>query len=671
MLDQPNHRQDLELWLFILKVNQQWHGSKGVQDVWFGMRWRGKQLRFDAENANSRDLADAFIYEGIIQTDLTFLKKVCKELLQQRYLTDELFGAVIGGLLRYRPQAAVEMARYLQKKCYRGKDDFIQIFRAACESKASEALHHLEELSRYLLKDNVYHDTVPILWKLQRPDDAFCWHYHLLARNDLPRTFDVLLPFVVHLAYTGRSDAEFVQSLTAVGVNMTGQIRRTYRREAARFRTNPANRDLLELSHQEQGRPVLSDRAIAKALATSAFSFEFVLNSVVFLGTVEIGPLSVRQIVINAPDLATLQSQFKKLEERDIDTGSTSFVNIIHRLRATGHFDLLKLVASSDMHHDEFGNRELQYRLLSKYQAERDLPNLTLTLTILNHGLTNHDARARSINMLFKCAVIRQDWPCLLDIVASTHENGHRIAPNRLTLLVEQLIIGPIKQMTSSAFDRTGFTIGVMQQALGGGSRVSMWHWRMVLIMLGRQRRINELYYLLQFLIHHYNQANVADTGLQHILTPRLQLALIAWDFMASRWQTNLFPAQRYPGERLPIMTPENAPWLRAARFLAAQSADTRPWSKLSVDLGMLQREYVNRLQRLSYVRLNKYAFNNAQTARLRGVSIAEMMRGWMEVWGIANKSLHQGRLRRGVFKIEDRFSRLGTRMRQKRPSLY
>ncbi|ETN39629.1 uncharacterized protein HMPREF1541_05855 [Cyphellophora europaea CBS 101466] len=639
LLDQPSRRQDLDLWLFILDINRQRRGLEGVKATWRGMRYRGKSLRLDADNANARDLIDAFIFTGITE-DLEFLKDVCRLCIHRRYLPTELFVGVVGGLLRYRPEEAPSFAFQIREKCYQGKDDLLRTFHIACESESAEALRYFRGVRDLLPDTKIYHDTVPHLWQQNKPQEAFEWHRYLLAKRDQPKTFDILLPFIGYLAHTGQELEPFLHGLQAAGVEFTSQARRVYWRERQRaVQDHPHANDLNSLKVSVDSQRKLKDETIARALATSSFSFDFIVNGIIFLGAVEFGPLSVRQLVLSSPDLATLEARFGRLRELEVDTGSSVFVNVIRRLRSSRNFDLIRLMADSDMHHDEFSDLDLQRRLLTTYQARGSLPDITRTLTILNGGDTDSIAQERSTNFLLRSAIIRHDWRLVLSIVDSLHRTGHRITLTVLNQLIVTLLPrrhAKVQSIPTPDFDTLSYLLALLLRLLPTTTTISPSHFLRPLIALASHHRISELHSLCTFLAHHFKSSNRTpgtDADLGKLFTSPFQRALISWDFKCRKWRDELFsktPSSVASSSSSPTSPPPK-PWLAGAKLLR----QLRDEYGVKVDLADVQEEYLFRLRQMSRAEGRWKLVSNRQSAAMRGYGVREMVEGWAAVWDL------------------------------------
>jgi hypothetical protein len=669
LLDRPERRQDLDLWLFLLEVNRQYRGLNGVKATWRGLVYRGQKVELETHNANARDLIDAIIYTGITE-DLDFLREVVRHCLHLQYFMNDLFVAVIGGLLRYRPDQASSMVSRLKASCYHGRHDLMQVFRMACDSTEQDAMKSFQGVLDQIPETDLYDETIPYLWERKRSADAFALHEYFLARRDRPKSKQDLDTFIAYLAYSGQPLEPFLKGLRAGGLGgYHKQAVRIYKQEVQRLLVQEnASRGIdFDYSSVKRGqRRTLGDHTIARVFATTAFSFEFLINAVSTFGVVEIGPLALRQMVLSSPDLATLDARYKRLSELEIDTDSSVYAIIVNRLRESRNWKLLRLIAESDMHHDEFANRDLQRRLLNQYLLQGSKQDLTRTLVILNEGRTDQKAQEYSLNVLIRSAAINHDWRLVLHMITSLHQTNFRLSATILHQLIEMLL--PSSNSGRSGFHSTfrhipnfdvpTFLIGILQQLLATRTNISPSHWRRPIVSLAHSSRIEQVHALSVFLADHYTspRRNVdADSDLSKLFTPLFQRALIAWDFVGRKWRDTLLPKSVNESTTMPPApeagvaddalfdeaffpqptTPSNptdavnVPWLQGANLLK----NLRDKHGLKISLPELEKEYLLRIKRMALGQGNLKVASNKDAARACGYSYRDFADGWAALW--------------------------------------
>ena len=642
-------RNDLDLWVFLLGVTWKRHHAGGVRKLWVALSRRGPPLQLTSNNANARDMVDFFIYAATVRKDrhggrkdrYAALKEVCQHCAVNRYVDDILFVGVVGiGLLRLRPPMATTIAMYLKDRgCYNGLDDLMQVFRGVCDTNNPQALIQCNELFNKMAPDEkIYHETVSYLWKHLHSDAALKWHSYRLAQGDLPQTLDILRPFIAHHVVHRTDMTKFLDELESVGVDYYSQIQSMYWQAMQTFGAKPTNqREVLEFLAAAKVTSSLKDETIARALATSTLSFNFVLNSLGFLGVSEIGPLAVRQVVLGASDLAELQTRFRELRDRGIDMGSHPFVSIIRTLFYQQYFDLLKRIASTDMHHDEFTRRHLQSDLLSTCIRNRDSEGVTRTLLILQSSNMLMTSPAESLNTLLENAISGSDWNTVLDLVSSLQQTGFRVKGTVLQRLVYKCVEPADEQSSPSpaSFDIIGFAIGICQLAVTSGSHLPITRWRTLILALSRHSRIKEIHVLLRWLLKTFGQSDVTyHLGIEWLFSPKFQKALIAWDFSYTAWRPFLLadPFNPKASGHHPHIDSSNAPWLRGTRLLLELKAHPK-FANIHIDYDALEAEYLRRVRVLYEMPMLNRLTANRKWAKLRGFDARQMVEHWLEVW--------------------------------------
>jgi len=548
LVDQEKNRRNLGLWLVLLKAQESRNGADGVKAIFRGMKYRGTPVKFAPHDPTANAIWHAFLRVGV--EDIDFLHALCDHCLQNHFHRPELYSEVVGTLLQGRAgHKATEFSAKLRQSSFRGRDDLIRVFRAACRSDHGDALKHFCAVYKSLPNSHLYSEIMPFLWHQDRAADAFRMHSFLVARGDLPRTFEVLVPFVRYFAQQGTQPHPFFHSLDGAGASFQAQAHRLWLRERSRLTGLPGEALNIVASQTMGLQPQkLSDEFVARAFATTSLSFAFVVNSLRLLGLIEIGPLSVRQIAMTSPDIETLHARLEKLRELDIDTGSSALVRIVRNLCDQGNMEMLRLVIHSDQHHDVFEDLELQRRLLFEYYRSNDWTQVNRTLVILNRGRFGFEAQQQAANHLLRTAINLRDFDGVLNIMATMRRHGWRIIPTSFTSMLRTLLPrGPDgwAAVKKSDFDSVGFLIGVYQDALGSGNHIEMTRWREPIKALGKLGRFDELVTLVLWIAEWYRAEGVnksvlskplfgKETDLNRLFDSRFQRAIIAWGMMTT-----------------------------------------------------------------------------------------------------------------------------------------
>lgn len=544
LIDAPHLRHDIELWEILLIAQALQNGHEGIKAIWKGMKFRGEAFRLDGNDPRVDALWKTFLAAGA--EDHQFLWSLCKEAKNLTYNRPRLFTEIVGAALEgTNPLEAVQFAVVVGKEHYRGREDLLAIFSAACHSRNAAALEAFCRIYDLVSGGQVYDEITTTLWAQDRSADAFMMHSFLISRKDLPLQFSSLEPFINNLALQNKSLDKFLSPLTLAGTSFEAQARRLWSIGRSRITGIPADSLNIVASKTMGSMPnKLSDPFIARAFATRAFSFDFAVNSLRMIGLSEVGPLAVRQLASSSPDLATLRARFQKLEELDVDTGASAFVRILRNVCDAGHWTMVQALVNNDLHHEVFEDAELQKRLLVDYYRSQDWRQLNRTLVVLNDGRFDEDSRGRSANLLLRVMVATGDWRAALNCAATLQEHNYQISsgfPRSLDPFFHtprQVTIHP----DSNEIDKTAFLIGMMQMVLASGTNIKTRFWRRAIKALGQQGRLLEveaiLYWIAEWLKagglnEEVNQKPLSGrwNNISLFVDDKFQKALMSWCF--------------------------------------------------------------------------------------------------------------------------------------------
>ena len=610
MTDTVRHREDLDLWLLLLEFNQHRHGVKGAKAIWRAMMFRGKPVKLESRNRNASDLVQSIITSAT--KDIPFLKRFSLDCVYRDIFRDQLFVWVVGALLLLNPKAAPALAIRLKDPCLQGKHDLLELVQIACQSTKEDSIYRLCQVRNCLPDFRIYDEVMPVVWDTSRVSDAFMMHRNLLARGDFPQSFDALRPFVQHFVATGESLESFLRGLAFVGVSFEAQIRRYYANQGYKAAQNPSRIVAQDAFEGDPRKP--SDETIARTLVT--FPFEFAIQSLRFFGLIEVGPLSVRQIVRSSADSGMLKERFEKLREYEIDTGSSAYVRLLKRLATSGLYE----------------DRDLQRRLLKQGFLRNDYRQANKALTILHQGHISPFEQRRSINLLLQSAIAAGDWPKILDLVDQISHQGHEVEIYTLNFLIQRILQQEFTP--ADPVDRIAFLVGVLQRLLAAGTPIQPATWLRPLTALGMQGRLDELESLMIWLaewdISAPRQPHVFDRDLTKLFTPGLQRALLSWSFNKVDWKEPLdLPGAA--GKASPPTEDSQLPWLWGARLLKRLHDECQ----VEVSLPDLQTVFVFRVKQLYHAHGRYRLVFNRRNAHTRlAMSPQRYLHSWSKFWG-------------------------------------
>ncbi|KAK5559811.1 hypothetical protein LTR46_001560 [Exophiala xenobiotica] len=560
LIDKPPGRQNIEFWHILLRAQALMNGHEGIKAIWRAAMHRGKAVRFDDNDSRVNALWFTFLSAG--SNDQPFLSKLCKTAIGHKFDRAALFAEVVGTCLEGdQPEKAAKIASWLlepQVRIYRGREDLLSAFSAACLSKASTVMRAFCNVYDLLPNAHIYSEVTSGLWQQNRASDAFMMHSYLISRRDLPAKFEHLLPFVNHMAANDRQLNSFLAPLNAAGASFDAQAHRAWSRERSRVRGFSAESLNVVASNTLGVAPKkLSDEFVARGFATRSFSFDFAVNSLRIIGLIEVGPVAVRQMAITAPDNATLQARFTRLAELGIDTGSSIFVQVIKKLCHAGHWDMVQALVDSDMHHEVFEDADLQERLLTEYCRAGDWKQINRTLTILCKGNFDQEARLRSATMVVKAMLLLGNWPAAVHIARSLQERGGEsittVVPLAITNILRRTRVTELTR--AEIIDQTALLIGMLQHLLASGAHFPIRYWRGPLRALGQSGRMKELESLVYWIAEtyrvtglyeqvHHTRLSYRESNLNALFNETFQKALMTWCFKPRRGLRAVSPEQ-------------------------------------------------------------------------------------------------------------------------------
>lgn len=493
LVDGAPGRQNIELWLILLRAQALQNGHEGIKAIWKGLQIRGPLVRLHDDDTRVNSLWNVFLAAGT--SDAHFLRIICAKAREYKFVRPAIFTEIVGAALEgEKPEYALEFADYLLDS-FRGRDDLIATFLFASRSDHPGALKSFCKVYDRVPQCKIYSSVVPFLWEQDRSSDAIYMHLFLLSKGDLPDRFEFLQPFIRHLVSQDQSVTPFIKALTAAGASFEAQIRHYWATEKSMKADYPSiSQNLVASKLSRPTHQKLTDHFVARAFATRAFSFEFAVNTMRMLGLVEVGPLAVREMALSAHDASTLRERFRIFRELGIDTGSSVFVRTIQNACEAGHWDIVQSLANSDVHHEDFADRVLQERLLAQYYRESDWLQVNRTLAVFNMGKFGDQDKQQARSILLLTMLRVKDYHAAIQLVSSMRQCGQqlygRAIPQEISSALRQWYKQPPRQMTRSSGDQLALLIGLLQDLAASGTYISLETWRIPLIALAQAQRL-------------------------------------------------------------------------------------------------------------------------------------------------------------------------------------
>lgn len=494
----PPYRSDLGFWKLLLDYRIQHFGRQGATTIWRGLADIHPPVELSADDAIATAIFRSIVFEVAQDKDRRFL----------RHMT------AANGPLWNRPQLLAEFISIFSQLKYTDGIAFITSrlsrWNHCSATDMTELLLQLEPdqyaspetlccIYDALKLNGVYDRVVERLWDEGRDSDAFLMHKFLLSRRDLPSSFDSVKPFIIHLARHGQDLAPFLRLLKVAGVSYEAAAELVYYTE----RQKAGSGEIVNHTNR------VSDSFAAKAFATKALSFQFVLNSLKAFGLTELGPQSLREMGLAARDMEEFKERLAIVDSVGIDTGSNAYSRFIRTLSRNGENHLLYEALQTDMHHEVFADHWLLTRLLEEHISQGSWKKVNLLLAILNEGKRSGlNDRLRADVVL---AIGNRSPRSLLGFHLRRHPSNaasdvHSLTPI-LAAHLQKLI--DLNQRTlrenDETYDKgslTRLTAGIMQDAVANGIRFRVGYWRGLLQQMVRCGALDEMMSLAHWVLN-------------------------------------------------------------------------------------------------------------------------------------------------------------------------
>ena len=568
LVNRQPHSNNLELWYVLLEFQSLRFGLRGVSQTWRFMKDRAGRVDEFFYGPTS-DKIWPLLISGGLESD-SFLQTLCRHEMKMGAKRPSFLVDIVGSLLSNNlHNAASQFSRLLQPSHPVTEDDAYQLFMQTCDSPDERALWNFRFVSQTFERVRLYSRVVPYLCSQERLQEAWAMHKFCLSRGDLPPNFDSIKPLFKYVISTDGAFEELLHDLQDHNISYDAQASQLYEQEKS-LQYGIASGSLNIVTSRTMGvQPSrFSDNFVARALATTAFSLNFILQGLRLLGLREIGPLGLRQIALSVAGSGELCRRLEKLKELDIDCGSSTYARVVTDLAIQGKDTLLADVLASDQHPDVFEDVDLQEKLLVQYYRDLDWRQMARTLAILRVSnqefghYRHHSEEEASLNLLLRSVTRAGDWPSVPGILARISTRSCLLSLRTLRCMHNTILSSrePGKRLkVDKSFDDVGFLINIFQGVENAGTHIPPTFWREPISRLGILGRWNDLERLLFWLAARYSReatpfkhhssayrtvvVNNAEDSLSKIFSLPLQRALIRWAFLYRRPRRTLFQA--------------------------------------------------------------------------------------------------------------------------------
>ncbi len=598
LVERRNYQFDYELWEILLRYRRRAYGDAGIRTVWNFLTQRDHLTLSQAHSPTDDSLWSIFVNLGL--RDYEFLERIAnhaKQLWRRRKTCrPSLYVETIGGLLKSDDSAA---APIFSEGMHPGSPitskELVEVFLQACMSANPRALEHFRLICDSVANHKIYSDVIRILCEQERVVEAMAMHSYLIRCHDCPVRFEEIEPLVRRMAQNDLVLSTFTRQLEEAGLSFSGQVQKLYN-SVKRSQFGMSHEDIHIATNRTFGvrRTQISDAFAARFFATKSFSFEFALNGLHMLGLDELGPLSLREISLQAGSAALVQQRLAKVHSMGIDTGGSAYSRVLRNLAKEKKDSLLMDVVHCDQHPDVFEDQQVQIDLLTRYHEAKDWRQLNRTLAIIN---TWGNINQYAPNGMLRNALIRQNWPEVTKIASQMHQGNSYISKANI-FLMHRFILRPRSAtrrvpVRTCGFQDLMYLITLWQNSLSSGTDIPSYAWREPLRRLGMMGRWTDLKKACLWLCSFYCPPEVASatdgssanptilpvgpSGGKYdhlsindeIFSPALQRAIVEWGFVAglrAPWVNRRLEASLFNKS----MVRREAPWVCGIELLCS-----------------------------------------------------------------------------------------------------
>ena len=517
LVDHPSHRNNFELWWELLSYRMRHYGHQGILDIWKGMTLRGKMVSPPVEGQTADRLWGAFQLAGARNKD--FLRELC-DYAKRLWHTEgkrrkHFYIEVIGEIFRASNKAmktadVIQFHDLLHKDFLRSPNDLAKLFPRAATTKTG--LWIFKHLCSTVEGHQIYQHVVPYLYRGRRFDEAFEMHRFLVMRRDYPpEPWD---EEQLH-QYMARRDKD-VDAVAAGSQSSKGESR------SLMGASNHAQHSLQAIFEKLDGKKKgqFSDEFGARLFATKALSFELILTGLGLFSVKAIGPLTLRELALQADEPQLIYERLNELQEAGIDIGESKFARIVRKLAKENRADLLHDVLASDQHPDVFEDWRLQESLLAHYQAHDRPRDFDRTMAILTLDASDN---VDTWNLILRAYLTRRDWTLVKKALEEMLEQQVPVTERSIVHMHQQILKprkpGKAPLPTKDSANDVLFLIRLWQKIIQSGGLVASRLWKEPLRRLGMEGRWNNLEQTALWLASWYSQEHMH--GIRQALVPR------------------------------------------------------------------------------------------------------------------------------------------------------
>lgn len=672
LIDNPDHRNNYDLWEELLRYRQRHYGDNGTLEIWEGLRVRvdGVQLPVAGEQAD-------FFWQSFVNMGLRreiFLGEILEYAIdlrkQQGHRWPHLYERVVGGLFdQGMTNRAVECHKKLQTAGLAGPGDVLRVLPSAIRSTSlpagtefatiadlkhsslSPALKAFQIICSTTPDRNFYGPVISMLMQQGHGEAAISMHHFFTQLQDHPQNPGEMQPLLEYVEKFGLRK-EFNR--------LRGYVKKRFDTEASIDQPGPIDTSPSDAKGPQEERPFKDDIG-AKMFATRALNFDMIVGGLKMLGVSEIGHRTLREMATRAHGNQDLLEKLKMLKQSGISAGSSVFSRLIQKLAAQNRDILLSDILRSDQHPDVLEDKRMQESMLVSYYMARDWRLYNMTLAVLAELYPD---APDLYDIHFRKHIAAWELSAASKVADELALRGRTLGEESVDFLAEQILTPrrmnhrPPPGQRLSAVDEVIFIFKILKRVVPAGGYVSAAFWVEMLKRLGMADAWadwDKLRDCCQWLVRQYadnpgqkpwvhvssefppdstKQSNGRDRRmLDLVFTPQMQAAIVSWGFMFRVLDTTApkftIVSPESPGENL-------IPWVRGLILLRELEK-----SGLHLDKRLISQAVRHRLAMLYSHHVLSARRMNRMLRRRNPYPVHQVLNDVFRAWG--DRSLFDG----------------------------
>ncbi|KAI7341792.1 hypothetical protein KC354_g16863 [Hortaea werneckii] len=420
LVDEPEHRNNMQLWIELLHFRQRLDGLSGIVAIWKGMRQRNVDI--PTEGIAAQILWSAFVSAITVDRRLhpaapsipdLFAYAVELKARTGRFYAD-LYSIIVGRSFRVDAAMASNWHRRLTSAGLAPEKPLKLIVK---DVVFGERIKRFQDMYKRSGERDLYDIAVgaALQWEAEQeaarqmtPNSkrndlamsrALRWHRFLLRYGDGPSQEFFNRPEVQRLfEVDGDESLPMIHAQSHQGATTSGCDESNISINAQHYPslTRANFSSFMGEAHGIKQKEV-SDNFVAKMFATRAFPLDLVINGLTFFSVNKVGGVALRELALREVGPMAFCNRLTGLRAAGITVDDTVYTKLLCKLAKEVQTDLYEILLASDQHPDAYSDSATQEALLVSFLASNDWTSAHITLLALE-STESSDSKAAAWN---------------------------------------------------------------------------------------------------------------------------------------------------------------------------------------------------------------------------------------------------------------------------------